>query len=412
MSASPAARLLDITRLVSRAGLGPLTGVDRVEMAYLTALERAPEPLFLLCRTGYGFLLLPAAAANTLRHGLGNPVSLPPVGWPDRLRRRNTPRARLEAALRRRTLARTPHTRLAAMLARHLPQGSAYINVGQTTLHPKTLARLRRVPGMRIAVMIHDTIPLDFPQFARAEEPARFAVRLAAALRHADLVICNSHATAADVARHAGSGPLPACLVAPLGTDRPRPDPAALPPGLDLSAPYFVTLGTIEPRKNHALLLDSWEQILRQIPEAQAPRLFILGRRGWNNHATFQRLDSAPYMGRVVHELAGLSDGAVAALLERARALLMPSFAEGFGFPLTEAASLGTPIVTTPLAAARERLGDHATYEAADASSCWAERILQLAAQDRGAQAALATKTTAIVIPSWTEHFNLVLKEV
>jgi len=117
-------------------------------------------------------------------------------------------------------------------------------------------------------------------------------------------------------------------------------------------------------------------------------------------------------MGRVVHELAGLSDGAVAALLEHAQALLMPSFAEGFCLPLTEAASLGTPIVATPLAAVRERLGDHATYVAADASSSWAEKILQLTAQDRDAQVALATKTTAIVIPSWTEHFNLVLKEM
>ncbi|WP_415183480.1 glycosyltransferase family 4 protein [Phaeovulum sp.] len=411
MNASPAARVLDITRLVSRTGLGPLTGVDRVEMAYLTALAKAPEPLFLLCRTSYGFLLLPGTAGAALRQGLVAPDTLPAPSWPDRLRRRDAPRLRMAAALRPLALARAPHARLARLIGRHLPQGSTYINVGQTTAQPKTLARLRTVRGLRIAVMIHDTIPLDYPQFSRATEPARFAARLEAALSHADLLICNSQATADDVVRHAGTRPLPQYVVAHLGADTPPPDRAALPPGLDLSLPYFVTLGTIEPRKNHALLLDVWEQILRQMPETKAPRLFILGRRGWNNAATFQRLDSAPYMGRVVHELPGLSDGAVAALLAGAQALLMPSFAEGFGLPLIEAAALGTPIITAPLPVAHELLGEHARYAAPSSRAAWTAEIMEALAQNRHSDATFSPYRAAITIPTWTEHFRRILNK-
>lgn len=56
-------RLLDVTRLVSRIGRGPLTGVDRVEAAYLAWLGPRPDTR-LLCRTPYGFLLLPGAAGG------------------------------------------------------------------------------------------------------------------------------------------------------------------------------------------------------------------------------------------------------------------------------------------------------------------------------------------------------------
>ena len=59
MSAEPKARMLDVSRLVSRIGRGPLTGVDRVERAYLVALLARTTPLFLLVRSPVGYLVLP-----------------------------------------------------------------------------------------------------------------------------------------------------------------------------------------------------------------------------------------------------------------------------------------------------------------------------------------------------------------
>ena len=404
MSGDPAARLLDITRLVSRVGLGPLTGVDRIEAAYLTALRAEPVPLYLLCRTGYGFLLLPGAAGEFLLAGLSAPDTLPRASWFDRLRGRGGPRARLEAGLRARALARAPHARLTALIARHLPRPAIYLNVGQTTVRPDTLARLKRVPGLRITVMVHDTIPLDFPQFARAGEPERFRAALAATLAHADLVICNSAATGADVRRHA-QGRLPRLLTAYPGIELAAPDPAQIPADLDLMPQYFVTLGTIEPRKNHALLLDVWEDILRDMPEAQAPRLLILGRRGWRNEEVFARLDSAPYMGRVVHELPGLPDAAVSALLAGARGLLMPSRAEGFGLPYLEAAAAGIAVIAAPLPAAKEILGQAGIYADPDDRYLWRGEILRLAHEKTPVQ----DNPWAVTIPTWAAHFKTVL---
>lgn len=404
MSDRPAARLLDITRLVSRVGLGPLTGVDRIEAAYLTALRADPVPLYLLCRTSYGFLLLPGTATEFLLAGLSAPETLPRASWFDRLRGSGGPRAQMEAGLRARALARAPHARLTGLIARHLPRPATYLNVGQTTVRPNTLARLKRVPGLQITVMVHDTIPLDFPQFTRDGEPERFRTTLEATLALADLVICNSAATAADVGRHA-KGRLPRLLVAHPGIDLAPPDPTLIPPDLDLLPQYFVTLGTIEPRKNHALLLDVWEDILREIPEAEAPRLLIIGRRGWRNADVFARLDSAPFMGRVVHELPGLPDAAVSALLAGAKGLLMPSRAEGFGLPYLEGAALGLPVVAAPLPVAKEVLGPAGIYADPDDRYLWHGEILRLAHHTTSVQAAPG----AVVIPTWAEHFKTVL---
>ena len=109
--------------------------------------------------------------------------------------------------------------------------------------------------------MVHDTIPLDHPEFSRADAPAVFAAKLAAVSAHADTVIHLTHATKAGTEAHlARLGRVPSGIIAPLGVTVAPPDPSTLPGGLDLTAPYFVILGTIEPRKNHALLLDIWEK--------------------------------------------------------------------------------------------------------------------------------------------------------
>jgi glycosyltransferase involved in cell wall biosynthesis len=139
------------------------------------------------------------------------------------------------------------------------------------------------------------------------------------------------------------------------------------------------------------------------LPEAAIPRLVLAGARGWGNDAVFRRLDSLPFMGRTVLECPGLGDGAVAALMPRARALLFPSLAEGFGLPPAEALALGLPVIATPLAALRETLGDAPTYvEAADRQG-WIRAILAASAEQ------VRVRGAAVTLPTWDSHFNHVL---
>ncbi|HRM74117.1 MAG TPA: glycosyltransferase family 1 protein, partial [Paracoccus sp. (in: a-proteobacteria)] len=363
--------LLDVSRLISRLGQGPATGIDRVEAEWLAHLQTRPH--LLLCRVPRGQLLLPpAAGAAILRWIAGDIADLPQPGFLDRLRRRQGPRVRAEAALRRMALARAGRDGqgMARRVLKRLGPAS-YLNTGHANLDARLWQNLR---GLRRIVLIHDTIPLDHPEFTRAGQSGKFRDRFAAALSHAELVLTVSQASRADVLRWRDRLGLPdraRIEAVPLGTRLAAPARSAATAGIPLERPFFVTLGTIEPRKNHALLLDAWQELARRMPADRLPRLFIIGRRGWENHQVLARLDMLPADG-AVREYSGLDDGAVAYLLARSHGLLMPSRAEGFGLPLTEAAARGIPVLSAPLPAARELLGDYARWLSPDDPRGWA----------------------------------------
>ena len=371
--------LLDVSRLISRLGQGPATGIDRVEAEWLAHLQTRPH--LLLCRVPRGQLLLPpAAGAAILRWIAGDIADLPQPGFLDRLRGRQGPRVCAEAALRRMALARAGRDGqgMARRVLKRLGPAS-YLNTGHANLDARLWQNLR---GLRRIVLIHDTIPLDHPEFTRAGQSGKFRDRFAAALSHAELVLTVSQASRADVLRWRDRLGLPdraRIEAVPLGTRLAAPARSAAMAGIPLERPFFVTLGTIEPRKNHALLLDAWQELARRMPADRLPRLFIIGRRGWENHQVLARLDMLPADG-AVREYSGLDDGAVAYLLARSHGLLMPSRAEGFGLPLTEAAARGIPVLSAPLPAARELLGDYARWLSPDDPRGWAGAVALLAA--------------------------------
>jgi glycosyltransferase involved in cell wall biosynthesis len=309
---------------------------------------------------------------------------------------------RAESDLRRLARARCLPNRLGAMLARHLPRGTVYLNVGHTNLNDRVMWAVRRDMGGRVVVMVHDMIPLDFPDLQRPGSVQTFRNRMRLVALHADVILCNSGHTAARTRHHLSQwGPVPPCVVAPLGVDLPAPDARALPPGLPPDAPYFVALGTIEPRKNHALLLDMWEDW-----GPDAPTLVICGSRGWLNEDVFRRLDALP-PGSPVREVAGLDDPSVAALLAGAAALLMPSKAEGFGLPPVQAAALGTPVICSDLPVFREILGNIPVYVEESDRYLWKKTAESLLKGREAEQARI--RMQGFVPPSWEDHFDLVL---
>lgn len=407
MPVGPPARLIDLTRLVSRVGRGPATGIDRVEVAYLDRLLVTSAPLFALVKTAPGYALLDRPGLSALADRLRGEVHWGAPDWIARLHRRQRPaRRRAMSDLRRLSLAGCLPGGLSRMLRRHLPAGTAYINVGHSNLTSAVFAAVRNVPHAQISVMLHDTIPLDHPEFAAAGVPQDFARKIALISGSADLVLCNSHATEAAVTAHLSRhGRTPPTVTAHLGVTPPRPDRSGLPAGLELSRPWFVALGTIEPRKNHALLLDIWEAIARETPPDEIPQLFIVGARGWADRALLARLDNCPLTGGHIFELGPLDDGAAAALTEGARALLFPSLAEGYGLPPVEAAALGTPVVCGPLPVLREILGDYPVYAETADGYYWRDIILSLGGT-HGAQRG----PTGFSPPSWDSHFDTVLE--
>ena len=389
------ARLLDITRLVSRAGLPP-TGVDRVEFAYLDGFLRDDDAdVWGLARTALGFVLLDHAGLTAFRDAVRD-RDFPFPDILSRLNRNLSPAARRgQSFVRWRAAARSRAHRLGALL-RRVPKGFVYYNVGHSNLTEQVLRAVQGCDGARIVVLVHDTIPLDHPDFQRFGAMPRFRKMLMAATRYADHFVCGTQAVAVDIERHTAAAlTRPNVTVAALGVSPPQPRAEELPPGLMPLRPFFVILGTIEPRKNHALLLDIWDDW-----GPGAPELLILGRRGWRCEDVFARLDAGvPH----VQELQGLGDGAMAALLERAHGLLFPSLAEGYGLPPVEAAAMGVPVICSDLAACREVMKDWPVYADPSDPYQWRKQIKTLLC-DPAPQ-----RRSPMTPPEWSSHLDAVL---
>jgi glycosyltransferase involved in cell wall biosynthesis len=401
----PPARLLDVTRLISRAGSMP-TGVDRVELAYLRHLKAQPVPLFAIARTTLGYVLLGGHGLIEIAARLTGAV---PWGPPDRLsklaRRKTAAVRQAESDLRRFALDRCFPRRLGDMLTRNIPEGASYLNTGHSNLSERMLWTLRHRTKSRITVLIHDLIPLDFPHFQRHGTPEKFRAMLRRVQARADLIICNSQDTQARVTDHMqGLGDVPQTIVAHLGVEVPEPETQPMRPRPH--GPYFVVLGTIEPRKGHDLLLDVWDTMERETGR-DTPGLLIIGRRGWNNKPVFDRLDARP-RGGVVQELPGLSDGTVAALLAESCGLLFPSHAEGFGLPPIEAAAMGVPVVCSDLPVIREVLRDIPVYASTTDRYQWEQAIKSLLKGCGNDE--IPAVEHSFTPPTWDDHFNTVLR--
>lgn len=116
---------------------------------------------------------------------------------------------------------------------------------------------------------------------------------------------------------------------------------------------YYIYYGQIEPKKNTARLIEAF------LDSNSRRKLLLVGSTGWKNADVMAILRKGLELGRVIH-IPYLPSKYLFALLRNARALLFPSLIEGFGLPLLEAFTLGTPVLTSNMGALQEVAGNAA----------------------------------------------------
>jgi glycosyltransferase involved in cell wall biosynthesis len=392
------ALLLDLTRSLRRAGR-MATGVDRVEQAYLSHFIQSVVPVFGVVRTPFGFVLLDRAGMQAFEAKLRGEVPWGGVSLLSRLAKgRSAIVKSAESDVRALGAARCMRGRLADMLRGRLEGGFEYYNVGHSNLTDRMLGGVKSAGG-RIHALIHDVIPLEYPQYQRPQTVEPFRDKLARVSAQADRVIFNSRDTQRRTEMYlAEMGRVPDGIVAHLGTMSIAVEDVELPPEIPKGVPYFVTVGTIEPRKNHGFLLDLWAQL-----GPSAPLLVICGARGWENHAVFDRLDALDPAGNV-QELNDLPDTTLSKVVSGAAGALIPSFAEGYGLPPIEALSLGTRVLCNNLAVFHEIVGENADYAPVNEPEMWISKIKEWEKSQPGAQG-----RTQFEGPQWRDHFKTVL---
>ncbi len=218
------------------------------------------------------------------------------------------------------------------------------------------------IPAKMIpAVMtIHDLSTHRYPQHHTRLHRAYARVTLPRMAKQASLIIADSTATKLDIVRFL-SVPADKVRVIHLGVDHQRFHPADTESArrevadlLKSDAPYILSVGTLEPRKNLAALLRAFAQT-----HLGNLRLVLAGGHGWGDSPMQEALRQAGILDRI--QFAGyVPDELLPSLYAAAECFVYPSLYEGFGLPVLEAMACGAPVLTSNTSSLPEAAGDAA----------------------------------------------------
>lgn len=215
-------------------------------------------------------------------------------------------------------------------------------------------------------------------------------------------ILANSQATLSSLRQFAQANNLavPESIVVHLPAAK-LPIPRSTRP---IEGAYFVVLGTIEGRKNHALLLEIWRKLIKK-HGPKTPNLVIIGQRGWACAEVFERLDNDISLKPYILELNSCDDQSLSNWLHHAQALLFPSHVEGYGIPLVESLAAGTPVIASDLEVFHEIAGDIPEYLATDDFAGWLAAIEGYFPEDSPKRTLQLLRLKDFEAPTWETHF-------
>ena len=260
------------------------------------------------------------------------------------------------------------------------------------------------------ATVIHDLTYLYFPDLVEEKNLAHLRRVVPRSVREADFIITVSETIKQQLVNEFGLDPS-RCVVTTI-----PPDPIyAIENTNEIHQKYGIPtekylffIGNLEPRKDLPTLIAAY----RQLPEAirQEYSLVLAGGQGWKTEASKQAIAEAQAAGeRVVH--VGYIDQADApAFYQKAAVFIMPSLYEGFGMPVLEALSAGTPVVVSDIPVLREAGGVAALYATPRNAADFADKIMTLLTDTSMREQLARRAADHLQTFSWNKNAKVILE--
>jgi glycosyltransferase involved in cell wall biosynthesis len=212
--------------------------------------------------------------------------------------------------------------------------------------------------GVKVISQIHDLLPITAPSYFHSDFTKEvFLPWIKLVVHVSNKIIVSTSSVLAELEAFASSAEitLPAVEIIPLASFFPtinsRPQTR--------TRNKFVMVGTIEPRKGHEEVLDVFEIIWSNRGESE---LHIVGQVGWMMDTFLSRVKRHPQLNNKLFMHGRLTDKELQSHLVTSQACIFASQGEGFGLPIVEAASLGTPLILRDIPVFREVSGNNATF--------------------------------------------------
>lgn len=207
--------------------------------------------------------------------------------------------------------------------------------------------------------MVYDMLPIVTPQYS-GHSTAMLKNYSTQVYPLCDLIFSISEHTKEDVAKWLQNNSLlvPNISVVRLGDDFTRKETRK--PNVTLPKNYLLCVGTIEARKNHALLYYVYK--LAKQRQIMLPKIVIVGRVGWLAEDIYKVITTDPDTKDDFIIMHGVDDNELSWLYENCLFTVYPSFYEGWGLPIAESIAHGKTVVASNTSSMPEIAGDLITY--------------------------------------------------
>jgi len=272
--------------------------------------------------------------------------------------------------------------------------------------------------GAKVVVAIYDLIPLTHSWFCVPGHIRNFKTWLEKACRYADAFLAISQTVGKDLKAYLRADPfLHGAAEKPsdffhLGADLSTPESAsAVRKKLQkaFSSPSgpktYLTIGTIEPRKNHPLLLGAFDKVWQHCADV---KLCLVGVKGWSSEEVWYRIRRHPLYNRQLFTFSDLTDTELSYCYEHARALVYPSAIEGFGLPLVEALHHRLPAFASDIPIFREVGGEYCVFFGLGSSDRLAELIIDF---EKNGRLPAHKSPETFTWPGWRESCTTFLRK-
>lgn len=237
-------------------------------------------------------------------------------------------------------------------------------SVWNNKLKRSYLYPILRKQEVTIVVHVYDIIPVLYPQYCHKDTIFRFLDYLGATIQYANEIITNTKSTHEDllsIAKRIGID-CPKTNVVYLGCDFQKSDLVGEvdPNIIEIvqKGKYILQVGTIEPRKNHKLVIDALEQGLNDLDL----NIIFVGRLGWNVDELKQRINDSEFLNKKLFHLDNCNDKTVDYLYKNAFLTIFPTYYEGFGLPIIESMEHGVPVICSKCKVLEEVGGEFCDY--------------------------------------------------
>lgn len=203
--------------------------------------------------------------------------------------------------------------------------------------------------GISLAVLFYDIIPIKFPFTYTEEFVSRFEHWLQQALSAASFCFTISLSTRSDLLEYARNlnVSVPEINILRIGDNIPTQEHAISDKIREKQQEeYILSVGTIEYRKNHIILLNAYRYMIQNLG-TKVPKLYIAGRQGLYDANVSIQVAGDPLLKGKVEILSGLDDSDLGALYSSAMFTVYPSVYEGWGLPVAESLCYGVPCITS-----------------------------------------------------------------